>query len=72
MRNKSTSKNSRAGVWGRQVITCSVRYGLTPGLNAEQELRPTDPPEKIQRMDSLNLLRTEKMMFLKVPLRIKS
>ena len=45
---------------GAAVIACSVRYVLTPDLYSEQELRPRKPPEEIQRMNSLNLLWTEK------------
>ena len=55
---------------GAAVIACFVRYGLTPDLYSEQELRPTET----SRGDSENLFsesprNREKLEFLEVPLR---
>ena len=56
---------------GAAVIACSVRYGLTPDLYSEQELRPTET----SRGDSENKFSEsprdrEKLEFLDVPLNV--
>ena len=58
---------------GAAVIACSVRYGLTPDLYSEQELRPTET----SRGDSENLFSEsprdrEILEFFEVPCIMKN
>ena len=49
---------------GAAAIACSVRYGLTPDLYSEQELRPTETSRgESEKMFSDSPRDREKMMF---------
>ena len=56
---------------GAAVIACSVRYGLTPNLYSEQELRPTETSRgDSEKLFSESPRDREKLMFLKISSRV--